>query len=145
MLNKYDFNERKTGKWSETYNYGLLHAKGNYVNGKEHGYWKCYYKDNNFRLYPMKGNLFWEGNYINGKEDGEWKVYYDNGNLWERGNYLNGKKDGYWKYYYKNGDIDKEGNYINGKENGEWKFYHDKKLYLKINYLNGKNIREYVK
>ena len=47
----------------------ILLIDGNYVDGKENGYWKYY-------DFWKGGSLREEGNYINGLKIGEWKYYY---------------------------------------------------------------------
>jgi antitoxin component YwqK of YwqJK toxin-antitoxin module len=60
--------------------------KGNYVNGKEHGYWEDYFSN---------GQLMFKGNYVNGKRHGYWEDYFSNGQLGYKGYYDMGKRVSY--------------------------------------------------
>lgn len=62
---------------------GRLFSETSYVNDKQNGIQKGYYKD---------GKLLWEIPYVNGKENGIYKGYYDDGKLLWETSYVNGKR-----------------------------------------------------
>tara|TARA_R110000851_G_scaffold209517_2_gene361934 strand:- start:2400 stop:2636 length:237 start_codon:yes stop_codon:yes gene_type:complete len=62
---------KKDGYFEEYYSNGQLSSKGNYLNGKRHGYWEYY----------NHGQLWDKGMYKNGKKHNLWESYWSNGEL----------------------------------------------------------------
>jgi antitoxin component YwqK of YwqJK toxin-antitoxin module len=80
-MNEYNSNGLKDGYWEHVYarSRELASAKGNYINGKRHGYWEASHQN---------GKLCWVGSFDNGKQIGYWKDYYHNGNMCKKEFYL---------------------------------------------------------
>jgi len=111
---------------------------GEMVDGKHHGLWKTFDKEEklldeiNFknglmhglvRQYNDEGILEKEISMKDGETNGLSKVYHSNGQISEEGNVILEKKDGLWKYYFENGTLQYEGNYKDGEMDGFWKSY----------------------
>ncbi len=115
----------------EYYENGALKSETPYVNGKENGVAKLYYKEN--------GALKFEVLYTDGKINGIGKVYYENGALKSEISYTDGKINGIEKVYYKeSGKLKSEIPYTDGKINGMDKEYDENgKIISAHYYVNG--------
>ncbi|MFM9028076.1 MAG: toxin-antitoxin system YwqK family antitoxin, partial [Bacteroidota bacterium] len=82
-------------------------AEGSYLEGREDGQWKQYYKD---------GTLSFEGEYLEGEPTGAHKYYWPNGNIHEERNYRLGLPDGTWKLFDENGALTLSIGFRNGEE-----------------------------
>jgi antitoxin component YwqK of YwqJK toxin-antitoxin module len=70
-----DKNGLRQGYWEHGSVYNKKHyliSKGNYLDGKHHGYWERYH---------YNGNVWYRGNYNNDKCVGYWEYYYVEGGL----------------------------------------------------------------
>lgn len=72
--------------------------------GRPHGYWETYFKDNKRK----KNKLRSCGSYNNGLKNGLWKMYYTNSTLRYSGEFKNGKPDGIHKLYSIDGYLNTE-------------------------------------
>lgn len=134
-INYTDVNNLKQGLWID-YDKKI---EGSYIDNKQEGIWKAYYKN---------GNIKSEITYINGEKKGYAKIYYENGKIAEEGTWLvdkwvgsyksyysngklsylwnfneHGSRCGYQKYFYENGKIKIEGEWEDGQETGVIKEY----------------------
>ncbi len=78
---------------------GELAAESNYVNGKQEGLSRSWYKS---------GELQRESNYVNGKQEGLARDWRETGELEFERNYVNGKQEGLFRYWYENGELARE-------------------------------------
>jgi len=100
IINRYDFNNKKTGIWKKFYDNGKLKEESTYKNGLLNGYLK---------EYDLKGMLTNATLYINGEP----QLFAE-----ELSN-LDIKKE-----FYTDGTVKKEGTYdVTGKEHGKFKYY----------------------
>lgn len=106
----------KNGLYSSYYKNGLKRSEGEYVNGKQVGFWNCWYEN---------GSPLNEGNYgDDGLEIGEWKFYYPSGKLQQIDHFKLGRHNGEFIDYHENGNIKRKGNNLkdtlNGRDQAFW-------------------------
>lgn len=106
-----DDNGKRTGKWEEYYEDGLLKASGMYLNNLKEGKWLFYLKD---------GKIEQEGIFKRGKLSGLWTFYYSDGNIWKEEEYFNGLAEGSYTEYDSTGNVIVNGEYFDGNREGEW-------------------------
>lgn len=87
---KFIISGKKSGKFREWYDNGVLMTDGTY---------KCDKKDEVWTVRYENGNIMETGLYMNNIKRNEWKYYYETGLLKEVGRYETGKKNGFWKEY----------------------------------------------
>jgi antitoxin component YwqK of YwqJK toxin-antitoxin module len=129
-----------------------LEREVNFVNGKEHGASKTYYKkvkdtstvkavikDEGKRKLPgektekitepdeIKGQLQSITTFNMGVSDGTWEYYYANGKMAWKNTYLAGVKNGRWTWYFENGNPKKVETYSNNMKNGAYILYYEGK------------------
>jgi antitoxin component YwqK of YwqJK toxin-antitoxin module len=159
LLNQYDSDNLKTGKWVEHWTDTKRMASIEYfIKGKRNGL--CKY-------YNSAGIIIEESEYVNDSINGISKVYSATGTLREIAEFKNGRKEGFtrsytykgvmvyeleyhnnmlngeYKIFHTSGRLAAIRHYINGLENGTSKSYRDNKkneLYLEMDYVNEKRI-----
>jgi len=112
------------------------------------------------RFYYENGQVSSEGYMRNGEPDGYWKTYYEDGTIKSEGNRKDFKLDSIWTFYNDTGKVAMQIAYLNDKKNGIRRTYHeeeiieenftddikqgftyyyypDKKLWKKINFIDG--------
>jgi antitoxin component YwqK of YwqJK toxin-antitoxin module len=72
-MNELNNNGESHGYWEQHRTNGSLWYRGNYSNGKRHGYFVEYWFNG--------GNLWYKGNYVNGERKDYWELYNKNGDL----------------------------------------------------------------
>lgn len=82
--------------------YAEENCKGEIVQGKKNGNWKCYYND---------GKIQMEGDYMLDQKQGVWKIYHTNGQLAALGKYQNSIEKGKWIFYDEEGKVIHENDY----------------------------------
>lgn len=88
---------------------------GCFLDNKEDGYGKSYYKG---------GSLYFEGIYKQGNRTGEGKLFAEDGTIKYKGDFLENKKTGYGYLYYPNGILQYKGKLIDGVYDGEGTYYY---------------------
>jgi antitoxin component YwqK of YwqJK toxin-antitoxin module len=105
----------RTGRWQSWFDNNQLMLENTFVDDKETGPSRGYYRD---------GKKRFEGSYVVGAEDGEWTTLHADGSIASIGRYAAGKKTGRWKYNYAGGTPKEEGEYTDGAPSGTWTSYH---------------------
>ncbi|HNS17108.1 MAG TPA: hypothetical protein PKH94_01300 [Bacteroidales bacterium] len=120
-------NDLADGRSVEYDEAGKLVSSGEYIEGREEGFW----------FYDIDGSRE-EGTYGNGLRSGTWSSYYQDGQLRFTGNFIDDNPNGKHLYYWGDGKIKEEGRYVMGLKEGEWlKFDPDGTLFIVITYENG--------
>ncbi|MBI2968671.1 MAG: toxin-antitoxin system YwqK family antitoxin [Bacteroidetes bacterium] len=95
----------------ENEEYGAIHKKINYINGKEEGKAFEFSKDSLIiTIWNYKNGISLKTEMINrrdrfGRKYGEWREFYKNGTIKSEGNYRDNKKHGVFRYYFENGTL----------------------------------------
>jgi len=154
-INQYDSNGDRTGKWEKKYNSGKVRYRGQFVRGKEIGYFYFYKESNQSKPYLVKhfqkgtnlakiqffsrsGILESEGQMRGREKTGKWLFYGSKGKMIVmEENYFRNELSGLKKIFYKDGKLTEESAYKNGKLNGTSKRYTSEgKLITEIPYVN---------
>ncbi len=132
-----------TGKCKSWFEDNSLEREVDFVDGKEHGASKTYYryekdtsaakttepgegrrklpgdkKEKITELEEVKGKLQSVTLFNMGVADGTWEYYYPNGNMAWKNTYALGVKNGRWTWYFENGNPKKVETYSNNMKNG---------------------------
>jgi len=114
-----------------------LVSEGEYINTKNNGPWKYYFKsgvlktlanykddelDGLYTRYFVNGEIDYKVNYKAGNLDGLFQEYYNNKKPYRFGNYVNDERWGEWIDYFKDGSI-KTVNYYEDGEVKNTKYY----------------------
>jgi antitoxin component YwqK of YwqJK toxin-antitoxin module len=115
---------------------GYLSSEAYYINGRENGSYKRYYKD---------GSISSETSYVNGKKDGWDYSYFGNGRKHYETPYQNGEIDGRSISWFENGQIKEISHYENGLRIG-WQraFLENGAILYEVNLVNGNGEIAYV-
>jgi hypothetical protein len=54
VINQYDDNNLPHGYYEEYFSNGQIFYKGNWINGRQTGYWEWYHKNNSNELYEKE-------------------------------------------------------------------------------------------
>lgn len=156
-----------TGKCKSWYEDNSLEREVDFVDGKEHGASKTYYRlekdtstvktekvDDGRRRMPgdkkekvtepeeVKGKLQSLTTFSMGVPEGTWEYYYPNGNMAWKNTYIAGVKNGRWTWYFENGNPKKVETYTDNMKNGPYITYYEGKdstfRKSEINYKMGK-------
>lgn len=157
VVNQFNSNGEKTGKWEKKYANGNYRYKGQFLNGKEIGTFYFYTEFNsatpaiikefnnqnhlcNVRFYTKTGVLESQGEMMKRDRVGQWLYFAPDGKrVVLEENYKAGKLSGPVKVYYPDGSLTEEVNYLNGLMHGQSIRYTDQgKLVSKIPYAQGK-------
>ena len=128
-------NGKKEGLWKNFTDDGFLRQEVQFVNGKEHGFFREHFESEKYKLDYNKR----EGHYKDGKQEGSFKLFHKNGIILEVNTYVNGYSHGPHKLYYSNGQLKSEGIYIDDRKHGVWKFYYMNNQLEKIGRYDYKN------
>ncbi len=110
---------------------GNLVSSGEYIEGKEEGFW--YYNIDGVKE---------EGTFRNGLRNGSWKSWYQDGQLRFSGDFIDDNPNGKHIYYWGDGKLKEEGRYVMGLKEGEWvKYDPDGILFIVITFENGIEIK----
>lgn len=102
-------------------------AQGDFIDGKEEGFWRV-----------ITNDFVEEGDFVEGMRQGKWKHFYADGGLAFEGQFIENQPNGKHIFYYPNGKKSEEGSYLMGRKNGEWKKWdEDGSLFLVVLYVNG--------
>lgn len=157
VVNQFNSNGEKTGKWEKKYPNGNYRYKGQFLNGKEIGTFYFYSEFNNstpaiikefnnqnhlckVRFYTKTGVLESQGEMIQKDRVGQWLYYAPDGKRVVLEEYYQaGKLSGPTKVYYPDGSLTEEIHYLDGLMHGQSIRYTDRgKLVSKIQYAQGK-------
>lgn len=115
---------------------GYLSSEEYYINGRQNGSAKDYYKN---------GDLESETGYADGKRDGLHHSYFENGRKRKETFYQNGEIDGKSISWFENGQIEEISNYENGLRIGWQRAFTDNGAILyEVNLVNGNGEIAYV-
>jgi antitoxin component YwqK of YwqJK toxin-antitoxin module len=128
------YNGLKDGLSEEYDETGTLVEKGEYLEGKEDGFW-----------FTSTGDHCYKGSYRDGLRTGPWEGFYltpadgkVDSTLSFSGNFIEDLPDGKHTWYWDNGKIREEGTYVMGSREGNWNVYnYDGTLFLVITYAGG--------
>lgn len=139
-LNQFDANGKRHGVWKKYYKNNRLRYAGNFVNGKEVGTFKYYSAAKS--EFPIAVREYNKDNNI-----ADVKFFAINGVLESKGRMQGKKRIGEWIYFHENSKVVmSEENYIDGKLDGSYKtFYKTGKPTEIANYKNGLLHGTYIK
>lgn len=139
VINYFDINKKKQGKWVKKYDNGQIRYEGFFTNDQPSGTFTYYYENGKKKSILVYGDdhfstveMFWEngnkaaiGGYDADKQrHGEWQMFSNAGNLLETIIYVHGKADGQVKMYYPDSkQLVLDCMYVDGKRNGYYKYY----------------------
>lgn len=132
------YNGLKDGLSEEFDESGILVEKGEYLEGKEDGFW-----------ITSTGDHCYRGTYRDGLRTGLWEGFYlvtsegkADSTLSFTGQFVEDLPDGKQVWYWPNGKVKEEGTFVMGSREGNWNLYNDDgTLYLIITYVNGVETR----
>jgi antitoxin component YwqK of YwqJK toxin-antitoxin module len=140
-----------SGKCKTYYEDNALEREVDFIDGKEHGASKSYYRrekevksdsasaDPGKRVFPgnkttedktpeePRGQLQTLTPYNMGVPEGTWEYYYPDGKLAWKNSYVAGVKNGRFSWYFENGNPKKVETYLNGLKDGEYITYYEGK------------------
>jgi len=159
LLNQYDSDNLKTGKWVGHWTDTKKLASIEYfVKGKRNGLCKYYNSagiiieesecandsiNGTSKVYSPTGTLREIAEFKNGRKEGFTRSYTYKGVMVYEMEYHNNMLNGVYKIFHTSGKLAAISNYINGFENGTRKSYKDNKkneLYLETDFVNDKRI-----
>jgi len=106
---------------------GNIIVRGEYLEGKEEGFWLYEYGDHRE-----------EGEYKAGMRSGLWKHFYPDGKKAFEGRFIEDNPHENHIWYWPDGQLKEEGKYAMGRKNGDWKmFSEDGSLLFVIHFVNG--------
>lgn len=97
----YNIYKNYTGTINLYYDNGLKFIEYNYMNGKIHGQYTCWYLTDNNQIMET-------GNYVNGKREGKFISWFANGNILRQCEYKNGELNGKFISWDQNGNINRQ-------------------------------------
>lgn len=121
----FKINKGASGLMTFKYESGNTQAKGELIDGQNHGKWTFWFEN---------GNVQSIGNFSEGLKDGSWQWFEELGALVEKGNFKKGLEHGVWMKYYDDGKLIDSGSYIEGRRNGEWRFWFENGNLFKTGY-----------
>lgn len=136
----YDIDDDGTFKIYYTDADQLVMAEGKFIDNREEGLWKYYYKSGNlwatvpyhrgkadgrvivyYDQSEPKTKIICE--YVEGKRDGQYIEFYRSGKTKVKFIYKNDKLNGEALYFYESGNLKIEGLFKDGEKDGKWKYY----------------------
>lgn len=153
LLNQFDANGHKQGKWVGKYPNGKIRYEGSFTNDKPSGEWKRFHENGKIKahlvhlfntdkvtaeLYDGDGVLYAKGNFKGTEKDSTW-TYFNNLRLVGTETFSDGRKNGRSVSLFENGTPVSESHWIKGVLDGVSRsFYPSGKKKSEIMYRQGK-------